>query len=193
MHVRSLLSISLAAPLAAILACGAAAQAPAPSPQTTINVYPPGTQPPAGTQAPTTAIPTAPAAIPAGPRQTTGTVPGAFNQGETRVRVEVLSLTRESGTLMLRLRAANEGGVNANSVAMHVALSDAYIVDPTSQRRAGVMRGPSGELVTDMAASGVPAGRERELFAQFPEPPPNVTSVNLYLKGFSPIMGVPIT
>ncbi|WP_426959203.1 hypothetical protein [Muricoccus radiodurans] len=182
-------------PFLTLLALAAAIAGPAAAQQThvtpggtTVLVFPPGTAVPGG-GAPSAA----PAPAPGTPLRATASIVGPGNNGRTQVTAEVLSLTREARTLMLRVRMLNEGGVNANSVAMHLALSEASIVDPTTQRRAGVMKAPSGAvLATDMAASGVPAGGQRELFVQFPEPPPNVTRVNLYLRGFPPIMDVPI-
>lgn len=119
---------------------------------------------------------------------------GTRNQGTTQLTARVLSATREANTLMMRVAFENKGGVDANVVLVHGALADAYIVDPSGQRRASPMKDPQGHaLASDMAASQVPAGQTRELFVQFPSPPPGVGSISLYLKGFPPIMGVPVT
>ena len=140
-------------------------------------------------------IPAGQSAAPAGgPREATGRITGPRNSGTAEVTARVVSLTREASTLMLRLSMTNTSNTDASNVYTYSALADAYIVEPSAQRRAGVMKdGQMRALATDQNSSGVPAGETRELFAQFPNLPGNATSVNLYLKGFPPIMGVPIS
>lgn len=180
-------------------------QAPVQGPHTTIHIYPPGTVPPAGapqgqapgnTAAPQAAPPqvAAPATPPGGGvKEASGRITGPQNSGSAQVTARVISLTREANTLMLRLSLTNTSNTDAADVWTHMAFADSYIVDPSSQRRAGVIQGQMGErLATDQNSSGVPAGETREVFAQFPQLPGNVNSVTLYLKGFPPIMGVPV-
>lgn len=218
---RIKIACGVAAGLAGLMG---ATHAPAQQGQTTINIYPPAGSPPpiVNVFPPGTPVPgaapaapapqadavapgaadaggasqpgAAPAAAEASGLSATAAIPGPAMQGSTQVRAEITSLKRVTGSLMLNVRMSNIGDTDANSVAVHTALTNAYILDPSSNRKAEPLKDSNFQaLASDMSQTGIPVGESRDLFVQFPEAPPGVNSVTVYLGGFPPIMNVPIS
>lgn len=121
-----------------------------------------------------------------GPYQTEG----VLGRHSAKVSAELLSLKRESGTLMMKVVMTNQGD---DTVNIRRSLWESYIVDPGSKRKAEPLQDTGYNRLVSSGDLRIPPGQKREFWAQYPEPPARINKVNVYLGGFPPIMNVPIS
>jgi hypothetical protein len=118
------------------------------------------------------------------------------------VHIEIRDLIRGAGGVVtLRLRIVNTSAeAFRGGCAMYDkshkdecgTFSGVYLLDTPNRKKYLVVRDADGQCVCGVV-DDIDAGKQMNLWATFPAPPPEVESVTVVVPLFEPVAGVPVT
>jgi hypothetical protein len=117
------------------------------------------------------------------------------------LRIEVRELARgDGGTATLKMTLVNESGADFDGscemreeggVDSCGVFSGAYLLDAANAKKYLVVRDSDGQCVCS-GIDSVPPGESLNLWATYPAPPAEVTTVTVIVPQFEPLEGVPV-
>ncbi len=133
---------------------------------------------------------------------TMGPPPTAKDVGAAQghIRAALVSATRADGQLKVRIKLTNPGVADASGPAVKYA--DAYVLDPASHKKYGLVKDADGNFLAQPISDGndggrlflseVPPGGQKFLALTFTAPPDAVRSVDIVVPWIDPIEHVEV-
>jgi hypothetical protein len=122
------------------------------------------------------------------------TLPMKVDSDLSGVSGEVTSVQKTGDTVTIRFKYINTRDKSVNIAdESRLDTREIYYVDAKNKKKYGVVKDASGNQVSSQLYSiTVPAGGTTASWAKFPAPPPDVTTISIYLPGAPPFENVPI-
>ena len=160
-----------------------------PSPSAT--VAPAGQQTPAAASSPS--IP-ASGGQPAAPNATDNERQAQGTVDNQPVTIQVTELRRIAGDMvMLRMSVTNNGTGDINGGFFYQAVVRSYLLDAEQQKKYQIVSDANSKpLASAMNFDSFSPKSKREVFAQFPAPPPSTVRMSVYFGGSDPILNIPL-
>lgn len=112
------------------------------------------------------------------------------------VVLEVTEFRRKGNTLTAKVRLRNDG---AEKMGAQVVYTDVYVMDAAAGKKYEVLKDEKGSYIAalnvgwqDRWSDDLEPGQQATLWAKFPAPPAEVTSLTLQIPGAPPLEDLPI-
>jgi len=122
------------------------------------------------------------------------TLPLKVDSDLSGISLELTSVQKTSDTITIRFKYNNTGDKSVRiDKEANQQVSDMYYVDAKNKKKYPIVKDTQGKpLSSNLDYLEVGAGETKAGWAKFPAPPPDVTTISVYIPGAPPFENVPV-